>query len=71
MKAGRFRINLQQFNIREAFAEVMSIQKEQCRAKGIELSISYVNISENVNARQGNGEREMFSPIIKSDESRI
>ena len=52
MKAGRFRINLHQFNIREALAEVMSIQKEQCKAKGIELSISYVNISETVNARQ-------------------
>ena len=25
MKAGRFRINIQEFNIREAFGEVMSI----------------------------------------------
>ena len=25
----------------------MSVQKEQCKVKGIELSISYLNINEN------------------------
>ena len=50
----------------------MSIQREQCNAKGIELSISYVNITENVNAiKDKDGDIEMFSPIIRSDESRI
>jgi signal transduction histidine kinase len=74
IKAGKLRINLEEFNIREAFEEVMSIQMEQAIRKGIGLSITYVNISESLNAlsrRNFDQTLEIFSPMIKSDVSRI
>ena len=53
----------------------MSIQKEQAKGKGLDLRIIYVNISEEVNVKKESilkdESLEMFSPIIKSDVSRI
>ena len=39
IKTGKFRVNVKEFNIREAFEEVMSIQREQATAKGVEMHV--------------------------------
>ena len=49
IKAGKFRINIKEFNVREAFQEVLSVQKEKASGKGLDLSIKYENISESLN----------------------
>ena len=49
MKTGKFRVNIKDFNIREAFEEVMSIQREQAIAKGVSLEVKYVNICKGLN----------------------
>ena len=49
MKAGKFRKNIQEFNIQEAIEEVMSIQKDQAARKGVELSLNLINISTEIN----------------------
>ena len=75
MKTGKFRINIKEFNVRQAFEEVMSIQKEQAKSKGIILRVKYINISEseNVLAKDQRFDKsvEMFSPVMKSDINRI
>ena len=75
IKAGKFRKNIQEFNIQEAIEEVMSIQKDQAARKGVELSLNLINISTEINPiKKGLGKEndlEIFSPIMKSDVSRI
>ena len=55
-----------------AIKEVMSIQMEQAKANGIELSVHYDNISETENVSYSqNKDIEIYSPVIKSDINRI
>lgn len=51
----------------------MSIQMEQAKSKGIKLKVKYLNISENLDSSQEslNGNKELFSPVMKSDAGRI
>ena len=75
MKTGKFRVNIKEFNIREAFEEVMSIQREQAKAKGVEVHVKYVNICKELNVLDTNqvhdSGMELYSPIMKSDINRI
>ena len=72
LKNGHFRKNIKEFNIRMAIKEVMSIQMEQAKANGIELSVHYDNISETENVSYSqNKDIEIYSPVIKSDINRI
>ena len=72
LRTGNFRKNLKQFNIREAIEEVMSIQREQARTKGIDLTVNYTNICEAVNVDQSiHFNQEIFSPEMKSDVNRL
>ena len=75
IKTGKLRVNVKEFNIREAFEEVMSIQREQATAKGVELHVSYVNICKELNVLDSDqvydSNYELYSPIMKSDINRI
>ena len=47
IKEGKFRKNLQVFNIRNSIEKVMCIQKQKAIDKHIEFKVRYLNISEN------------------------
>ena len=72
IKAGQFRKNIAEFNIRDAIEQVVCIQKDQAKAKNVDLNVIYKNIYDTNNQHEsGSGEGEVFSPIMKSDVSRI
>ena len=66
IKAGKFRKNIQEFNIQDAVEEVMSIQRDQAKSKGVDLSVKYENLNNQIH--EG---KETFSPIIKTDVGRL
>ena len=72
IKAGKFRKNIRQFNIREAIDQVMSIQKLNAKENGIRLYASYENIKERDNGldndliRKSN-QLKQYSPLIYGD----
>ena len=45
IKAGKFRKNIESFNIRESVEEVMSIQRQKANQGGIQLFATYNNIA--------------------------
>ena len=71
IKAGKFRKNIQEFNIVDAIEEVMSIQREQAKLKKVSLTVTYVNLILPSAGDETNWDKEMFSPIIKSDIGRL
>ena len=71
IKVGNFRKNISEFNIKEAIDDVMSIQKDQAKAKNVDLTVNYVNILDSNDPLRDSYEGEIFSPILKSDVCRI
>ena len=67
MKAGKFRKVIEQFNVKDAVEEMMSIEIDKARNKGVNLHVEYVNIGINDNPYS----EKRFSPIMKSDVGRI
>jgi signal transduction histidine kinase len=67
LKSGKFRLNIQPFNIRDAVEKVISIQKLSATRRNIELCSSFTNIS----TSPENVDPEYHTPILKSDKSRI
>ena len=45
IKAGKFRKNVQSFNIRNAIEKVMCIQRKKALQNGIDFSVEYENIA--------------------------
>ena len=43
LNAGKFRKSIQEFNLKEAIEEVVSIQKDKANLMGITLDSQYVN----------------------------
>ena len=69
IKAGKFRKNVKQFNIRDSIEKIMCIQRQKAIENGIKFSVEYENISEDKNT--GQIQNQDYSPIINSDEKRI
>ena len=44
MKAGKFRKVLEEFNVKDAIEEMMSIEIDKAKNKGVNLVVEYVNI---------------------------
>ena len=44
MKAGKFRKVIEEFNVKDAIEEMMSIEIDKARNKGVNLHVEYVNI---------------------------
>ena len=44
MKAGKFRKVIEEFNVKDAVEEMMSIEIDKARNKGVNLHVEYVNI---------------------------
>ena len=44
MKAGKFRKILEEFNVKDAIEEMMSIEIDKAKNKGVNLVVEYVNI---------------------------
>lgn len=49
----------------------MSIQREQAKLKKVNLTVTYVNLILPSAGDETNWDKEMFSPIIKSDIGRL
>ena len=48
INSGKFRKNIECFDIRDAVGEVMNFQKSTALAKGINFYASYINVGENI-----------------------
>lgn len=68
IKAGKFRKNVQSFNIREAIEKVMCIQRQKAIENKVCFTVEYENIAE---GKEQISFDDDFSPIIKTDEKRI
>ena len=61
IKAGKFRTNFEEFNIRETIEEVIEIQKKQALAKNIDLCMEFHGIA------YDELDRGLASPFIVHD----
>jgi signal transduction histidine kinase len=66
IRAGKFRKNIKQFNIKEAIDQVIDIQSYKAGKQGIELKVKYLNIND-----KSVDSYLSFSPLINSDMARI
>ena len=66
IKAGKFRKNIKQFNIKEAIQQVLDIQSYKAQKQGIELSVEYANLNDDEEDKI-----DSYSPFIYSDMARI
>ena len=64
LKAGKFRKNINTFNIEEAVEQVCCIQRHKAQKQGIELITEFANMGNN-NAKQS------FFPNIITDVKRV
>ena len=64
----KFRKNIAQFNIRDAVAKVIQLQKKKASDQGIIIIPDFVNISR---FQQSVELDSIFSPVMISDEARI
>ena len=67
IKSGKFRQNIENFNIREAVEKVMCIQRLDAIEKGIEFIATFNNIA--INEAQHNS--SSYSPTISTDMQRV
>ena len=67
-KAGKFRKVIEEFNVKDAIEEMMSIEIDKARNKGVNLHVEYVNIGNIYNPYT---QIPRYSPFMKSDVGRI
>ena len=66
MKAGKFRKNIQEFDVKDIIDEMMSIEQEKAKNKGVSLHVEYLNIGNVFNPYL-----KQYSAKMKSDAGRI
>ena len=66
IKAGKFRKNIKQFNIKDAIQQVIDIQSYKAAKQGIELFVEYMNINDSED-----DSIDQYSPYILADMPRI
>jgi len=76
IKAGKFRQNIQEFNVREAIEEVMSISRYNVNEDVVKFFVTYDNILEEDNIFKSDlilksNCPKKYSPLIYSDKSRV
>lgn len=67
IKAGKFRKNIQAFNVRDAVNDVMRFQQKKAQDQGVEFFATFEGIA--MDSALSND--ELQSPIIVSDQDRV
>jgi signal transduction histidine kinase len=67
IKSGKFRKNINKFNIRDSIEEVMSIQRSKADEQGINFLSTFSNIAE----KESEALLGLRSPFVRTDQDRI
>ena len=73
IKAGKFRKNIESFDLMESVEKVISIQQQNAKAKGIGLCVVYENVKRKEKRKIScfdiikNDEQQAYSSIIETD----